>query len=92
MAALPSVVIGFIAGLWLASRVETDLVPALLLIVFLPLSGTMGVLFWDRLPRALRRRLRPGMEFCWSCRCSWSAVGWPSRSGPGSRRASSATT
>jgi phosphate transport system permease protein len=62
MAALPSVVIGFIAGLWLASRVEAHLVPALLLIAVLPLSGTTGVLFWDRLPRALRRRLKPGME------------------------------
>ena len=62
MAALPSVVIGFIAGLWLASRVEAQLVPVLLLNVFLPLSGTAGILFWDRLPYALRRRLRPGME------------------------------
>ena len=52
MAALPSVVIGFIAGLWLASRVETHLVPVLLLLVLLPLFGTSGVLLWDRLPRA----------------------------------------
>ena len=62
MAALPSVVIGFIAGLWLASRVEVHLVPVLLLLVFLPLFGTAGVLFWDRLPHGLRRRLKPGME------------------------------
>jgi phosphate transport system permease protein len=62
MAALPSVVIGFIAGLWLASRVETNLVPVLLLLVFLPLSGTSGVLLWDWLPHGLRRRLRPGTE------------------------------
>jgi phosphate transport system permease protein len=62
MAALPSVVIGFIAGLWLSSRVEAHLVPVLLLILFLPLAGTAGVLFWDRLPYEMRRRLRPGME------------------------------
>jgi phosphate transport system permease protein len=62
MAALPSVVIGFIAGLWLASRVEAHLIPVLLLVVFLPLFGTAGVLFWDRLPYGLRHRLRPGME------------------------------
>jgi phosphate transport system permease protein len=62
MAALPSVVIGFIAGLWLASRVESNLVPVLLLIVFLPLFGTSGVLLWDRLPYGLRRSLRPGTE------------------------------
>jgi phosphate transport system permease protein len=62
MAALPSVVIGFIAGLWLANRVEANLVPVLLLLVFLPLLGTTGVLFWDRLPHGLRKRLKPGTE------------------------------
>jgi len=62
MAALPSVVIGFIAGLWLASRVERELVPVLLMIVVLPAFGTAGMLFWDRLPRAFARKLRPGME------------------------------
>jgi len=62
MAALPSVVIGFIAGLWLASRVEAHLVPVLLLLLFLPLFGTSGVLLWDRLPRGLQRGLRPGTE------------------------------
>jgi phosphate transport system permease protein len=62
MAALPSVVVGFIAGLWLASRVEREIVPVLLMTVLLPLFGTSGVLVWDRLPRAFRDRLRPGME------------------------------
>jgi phosphate transport system permease protein len=62
MAALPSVVIGFIAGLWLASRVEAALVPVILMLVFLPLCGTSGVLLWDRLPQGLRKRLRPGTE------------------------------
>jgi phosphate transport system permease protein len=62
MAALPSVVIGFIAGLWLASRVEREIVPVLLMVVLLPLFGTLGIFVWDRVPRALRKRLRPGME------------------------------
>jgi phosphate transport system permease protein len=62
MAALPSVVVGFIAGLWLASRVEQKIVPVLLMIVFLPLFGTLGILLWNPLPRAFRERLRPGME------------------------------
>jgi phosphate transport system permease protein len=62
MAALPSVVIGFIAGLWLASRVERNVVPVLLMVVVLPAFGTAGVFLWEFLPRAFRERLRPGME------------------------------
>jgi phosphate transport system permease protein len=62
MAALPSVVVGFIAGLWLAGRVERNVVPVLLMIVLMPLFGTAGFLLWDRIPRRLRDRLRPGME------------------------------
>ncbi len=62
MAALPSVVIGFIAGLWLAARLETALVPVLLMVVLLPLFGTAGVLVWDRLPHGIGHRLRPGTE------------------------------
>jgi phosphate transport system permease protein len=62
MAALPSVVVGFIAGLWLASRVERNIVPVLLMMVFLPLFGTLGFLLWDRLPKKFREGLRPGME------------------------------
>jgi phosphate transport system permease protein len=62
MAALPSVVVGFLAGLWLASRVEQSIVPVLLMLVLLPAFGTAGVLIWGRLPRGLARRLKPGME------------------------------
>jgi phosphate transport system permease protein len=62
MAALPSVVVGFIAGLWLASRVEREIVPVLLMIVLLPVFGTLGIFVWGALPRAFRDRLRPGME------------------------------
>jgi phosphate transport system permease protein len=62
MAALPSVVVGFIAGLWLASRVEEQIVPVLLMAVLLPALGTSGVLFWEALPHHVRTRLRPGTE------------------------------
>jgi phosphate transport system permease protein len=62
MAALPSVVVGFIAGLWLASRVERHVVPVLLMVVLMPLFGTAGFLLWERLPRKFREGLRPGME------------------------------
>jgi phosphate transport system permease protein len=62
MAALPSVVIGFVAGLWLASVVERIIVPVMMMTLLLPVFGTSGVLLWRRMPRALLRRLRPGME------------------------------
>jgi phosphate transport system permease protein len=62
MAALPSVVIGFIAGLYLAPLVERYVVAVLLMGVLMPLCGTAGVLLWRRLPGAMARRLKPGME------------------------------
>jgi len=62
MAALPSVVIGFIAGLYLAPLVERHVVAVLLMLPLMPLFGTAGVLFWQRLPSGVARRLKPGME------------------------------
>jgi phosphate transport system permease protein len=62
MAALPSVVIGFIAGLYLAPLVERYVVAVLLMLPLMPLFGTAGVLFWARLPEGVARRLKPGME------------------------------
>jgi phosphate transport system permease protein len=62
MAALPSVVIGFVAGLYLAPLVERFVVPVLLMLVLLPVLGTAGVFVWRRLPARLARRLKPGME------------------------------
>ena len=62
MAALPSVVIGFVAGLYLASVVERNLVAIMLSAIVLPIAGTSGFLFWNVLPYALRRRLKVGAE------------------------------
>ena len=62
MAALPSVVIGFLAGLYLASVVEKNLVAVLALFVAAPIFGTAGVVVWRALPRGILARLRPGAE------------------------------
>ena len=62
MAALPSVVIGFVAGLYMAPIVERHLVGVGLLIVALPVFGTSGLLIWSAMPGALRRRLKAGTE------------------------------
>ncbi|MBP1634305.1 MAG: conserved rane protein of unknown function [Acidobacteria bacterium] len=62
MAALPSVVIGFLAGLYLAGVVERNLVGVFLMLALLPAFGTSGVVAWSAVPRRLARRLRPGSE------------------------------
>jgi phosphate transport system permease protein len=62
MAALPSVVIGFVAGLYLAPVVERNLVAVMLLMVALPVAGTSGFLVWNVLPHALKRRVKVGAE------------------------------
>lgn len=62
MAALPSVVIGFLAGLYLASVVERNLVAVLLMLPLMPLFGTSGVLLWQLLPRAFTGRVKAGTE------------------------------
>ena len=62
MAALPSVVIGFVAGLYLAAVVERNLVGVMLLFIMLPVFGTSGFLIWNVLPHALKRRVKVGAE------------------------------
>jgi phosphate transport system permease protein len=62
MAALPSVVLGFLAGLWLAPMVER-IVPGLFLIpLVLPVLIVLVLLAWQAVPRGVRGRLRPGGE------------------------------
>jgi phosphate transport system permease protein len=62
MAALPSVVIGFLAGLYLASLVERHLAAVFLMLPLMPLFGTAGVFVWRALPRRVAQGLRPGTE------------------------------
>jgi phosphate transport system permease protein len=62
MAALPSVVIGFIAGLYLAPMVERNLVAVMLMMAALPVFGTSGFFLRSWLPAAVQRKFRPGSE------------------------------
>jgi phosphate transport system permease protein len=62
MAALPSVVLGFLAGLWLAPRVERILPALALMLVLLPLATLAGGWAWRALPQTFRGRFRPGSE------------------------------
>jgi phosphate transport system permease protein len=62
MAALPSVVLGFLAGLWLAPLVER-VVPGLFLLPLVMTVAILGALLaWRGLPSVLRDRLHPGSE------------------------------
>ncbi|MFB3855101.1 MAG: ABC transporter permease subunit [Vicinamibacterales bacterium] len=62
MAALPSVVIGFLAGLYLAGAVQRNLVAVALSMASMPLLGTAGVVLWRFLPRRISQGARAGAE------------------------------
>jgi len=62
MAALPSVVLGFLAGLWLAPMVE-KVVPGLFLMPLVQAVFILGaLLLWRLFPAGMRSRLRTGSE------------------------------
>ena len=62
MAALPSVVLGFLAGLWLAPLLEKAFV-AILVMPFIVIVLTLLALFlWHRFPVSLSGRFRVGTE------------------------------
>lgn len=51
MEALPTVILGFLAGLWLAPIIEDYLPAAFLLIIFLPLTTFFTAYAWYQLPK-----------------------------------------
>ena len=62
MAAVPSVVVGFLAALWLAPRLEAALLAVLLGAVALPLAVFFALALWRLIPADLRRRFPDGVE------------------------------
>lgn len=62
MAALPSVVIGFLAGLYFSPLFEQLLMSALVFMIFLPLIFLAGVGAWRAVPESYRVKVRPGFE------------------------------
>jgi phosphate transport system permease protein len=63
MASLPSVVLGFIAALWLAPLLETRVPSVISMIVLVPLAAFLFGWFWSGLPYEKRRKIRYGHEF-----------------------------
>ncbi|CAM3641751.1 ABC transporter permease subunit [Vibrio aquimaris] len=62
MEALPTVIIGFIAGLWFAPMVESHLSAVIALILVLPISTIMVGGLWNRLPNVWTSRLPNGLH------------------------------
>jgi phosphate transport system permease protein len=62
MAAVPSVVVGFLAALWLAPRLEEALFTVLLGGLALPLAVLVALGLWRAIPGPRRRRLPEGSE------------------------------
>jgi phosphate transport system permease protein len=63
MASLPSVVLGFLAALWLAPLLESRVPSVLCIFVALPLTAIFVGWGWSKLNPAARSRIRPGYEF-----------------------------
>ncbi|MEA5114235.1 MAG: ABC transporter permease subunit [Geobacteraceae bacterium] len=64
MAAVPSVVIGFLAGLWLAPLLDKAIVPFFLAFAVIPLCIVLSILLWKKFGSApLLKRAAKGYEF-----------------------------
>ena len=62
MEALPTVVLGFLAGLWLAPFVEKNLLGIFSILVILPTSILLASYVWTQLPANWRHRIPEGWE------------------------------
>jgi len=62
MAALPTVILGFLAGLWLAPMLERIFPAMVAMTVVVPASVAVTATLWQYLPATFIRRMRPGME------------------------------
>lgn len=62
MEALPTVVLGFLAGLWLAPFVESNLLGILSLLIFMPLGIGICSFLWFIAPKQIRLWLSDGWE------------------------------
>lgn len=62
MEALPTVILGFLAGLWLAPLVENQLPGIILLLITLPLSILLTAMLWTLLPETIRQKVPDGIH------------------------------
>jgi len=57
MEALPTVILGFLAGLWLAPIIENYLPAIFLMVIFLPLSTLIAAFAWYKLPKDIKIKI-----------------------------------
>lgn len=57
MEALPTVILGFLAGLWLAPLIEDYLPAIFLMVIFLPLSTLIAAFAWYKLPKEIKVKI-----------------------------------
>ncbi|WP_022940608.1 ABC transporter permease subunit [Psychromonas hadalis] len=62
MEALPTVILGFLAGLWLAPLIENQLPGIILLLISLPLSILVTAMLWTTLPKKIRESIPEGIH------------------------------
>lgn len=63
MASLPSVVLGFLAALWLAPLIENRVPSLILIAAALPLTALFCGFIWTKQPRSRTFWVKPGYEF-----------------------------
>ena len=62
MEALPTVILGFLAGLWLAPFIEENLAGIFSLLMFVPLGVMFFAYAWQFVPKSLRQNIPEGWD------------------------------
>lgn len=62
MEALPTVILGFLAGLWLAPMIEESLPGIILIIILLPILVVLFGLAWNRAPDSIKHKIPDGWQ------------------------------
>ncbi len=62
MAALPSVVLGFFAGLWMAPKIEKIFPAVMAMFIIIPVFSIISVYAWSKLPVRFIKNLRLGTQ------------------------------
>jgi phosphate transport system permease protein len=62
MGALPTVILGFLAGLWLAPFIEKHLAGLFLSLISLPIAVLLFAFLWQFLPKTLRQKTPEGWD------------------------------